>query len=140
MSRKTDIYFDGASRGNPGEASYGVIIRSGEKDLSLSGSLGTMTNNEAEYHGLLAALEWCLENQAENVTIFSDSQLVVKQIQGLYRVKSKNLQPLFFRAMEMIRQLSHFRIYYVAREFNRQADSLANRVLDDRASVRENPV
>lgn len=129
MNRKADIYIDGASKGNPGDASYGAVIRLPDREIHLAGRLGTMTNNEAEYHGLLAALRWADQNQIERLTIFSDSQLLVKQITGKYRVKAKNLQTLFLKAVELSRKFQSFRIFFITREYNQKADRLANLAL-----------
>ncbi len=123
---------DGASRGNPGPAAYAVIIESAEGEVldSLSRQLGTATNNFAEYHGLLAALEYALENRHPHLRVLSDSELLVRQIEGRYKVKSPGLVPLHERATHMIAGLESFRIQYVPREQNREADRLANRTLD----------
>ncbi|HPR62627.1 MAG TPA: ribonuclease HI family protein [Thermoanaerobaculia bacterium] len=135
MSRRVEAYIDGASRGNPGEASYGVVLKEGDTLTLMGGYLGTMTNNEAEYHGLLAALNWALEHSVSEMKVFSDSQLVVNQINGRFRVKAPNLQPLFLEALDKKRKIERFNIFYIAREYNKRADALANQALDGKGTV-----
>ena len=123
---------DGASRGNPGPASYAVVIRdpSGEIILELAKKLGRETNNVAEYYALLAALDYAVSHGISALRIRSDSELLVRQIQGRYKVKSAELKPLYERATKLVRQLSYFAIEHVRREQNRDADALANVALD----------
>ncbi|HEV3482479.1 MAG TPA: reverse transcriptase-like protein [Candidatus Acidoferrales bacterium] len=123
---------DGASRGNPGPASYAVVIRdpSGKIILELAKKLGRETNNVAEYYALLAALDYAVSYGISALRIRSDSELLVRQIQGRYKVKSAELKPLFERATKLARQLSYFAIEHVRREQNRDADALANVALD----------
>jgi ribonuclease HI len=126
-------YIDGGARGNPGPAGYGVVIKdqSGNKIAVLSKFLGRQTNNYAEYNGLLAALEYALQNGRKALKVISDSELLVKQIRGQYKVKSPALQELHGRAQELIRQLDWFSIQHVLRAQNREADGLANRAMDE---------
>ena len=123
---------DGASRGNPGPASYAVVIRdpSGKIILELAKKLGRETNNVAEYYALLAALDYAVSHGISALRIRSDSELLVRQMQGRYKVKSAELKPLFERAIKLARQLSYFAIEHVRREQNRDADALANVALD----------
>jgi probable phosphoglycerate mutase len=123
---------DGASRGNPGPASYAVVIRdpSGKVILELAKRLGRETNNVAEYYALLAALDYAVGHGISALRIRSDSELLVRQIQGRYKVKSPELKPLHERATKLARQLSYFAIEHVRREQNRDADALANVALD----------
>jgi probable phosphoglycerate mutase len=123
---------DGASRGNPGPASYAVVIRdaAGKVILELAKRLGRETNNVAEYYALLAALDYAVSHGISALRIRSDSELLVRQIQGRYKVKSPELKPLHERATKLARQLSHFAIEHVRREQNRDADALANLALD----------
>jgi len=123
---------DGASRGNPGPASYAVVIRdpAGKVILELAKKLGRETNNVAEYYALLAALDYAVSNGISALRIRSDSELLVRQIQGRYKVKSAELKPLYERATKLARQLSYFAIEHVRREQNRDADALANVALD----------
>jgi ribonuclease HI len=130
------IHFDGASRGNPGEAGFGVHVSApdGRTVAELYGHLGRATNNVAEYQGLLHALRWALARGTDAVEIFSDSQLLVRQMAGRYRVKNPGLQPLHREASELMARFERIRITHVPREQNREADALANRALDERAS------
>ena len=123
---------DGASRGNPGPASYAVVIRdaSGRTVLELSKHIGRETNNVAEYYALLAALDYAAAHGIAALRIRSDSELLVRQMQGRYKVKSADLRPLHERAAKLARQLAYFQIEHVRRELNRDADALANVALD----------
>jgi ribonuclease HI len=124
---------DGGSRGNPGPASYGVVIRDpkGEVVARLKKYIGRMTNNVAEYYGLIAALDWAQSNEVRALRIESDSELLVKQMRGQYKVKSEDLKPLFELAKKMSQTFSSFRIDHVYREQNAEADALANEALDE---------
>lgn len=123
---------DGASRGNPGPAAYAVVMRdpNGNVILELGKRLGRDTNNVAEYYALLAALDYALSSGIKALRIRSDSELLVRQMQGRYKVKSPDLKPLHERAAKMARQLNYFTIEHVRRELNRDADALANAALD----------
>src|SRR5580698_4722010 len=123
---------DGAARGNPGPASYGVVIRDGQGELvaKLKKYIGRMSNNVAEYYGLIAALDYAQSHKIKALHIESDSELLVKQMRGQYKVKSADLQPLFERARKMSQGFESFRIDHVYREQNREADALANEALD----------
>ena len=124
---------DGGSRGNPGPASYGVVIRDprGEVVAKLKKYIGRMTNNVAEYYGLIAALDYAQSHSVRSLRIESDSELLVKQMRGQYKVKSADLRPLFERAHKMSQSFASFRIDHVYREQNREADALANEALDE---------
>ena len=125
-------YCDGGSRGNPGPAGYGVHIED-EKGATvgeLSEFVGRKTNNFAEYSGLLAALQFALDHGYRRLKVISDSELMVKQIKGQYRVNSPELRPLYEEAKGRIRQLDSFQIQHVLREKNRHADRLANEAMD----------
>jgi ribonuclease HI len=123
---------DGGSRGNPGPAAYGVVIRDGSGELvaKLKKYIGRMSNNVAEYYGLIAALDYAQSHKMRALRIESDSELLVKQMRGQYKVKSADLQPLFERARKMAQGFESFRIDHVYREQNREADALANEALD----------
>jgi ribonuclease HI len=123
---------DGGSRGNPGPASYGVVIRDGRGEIvaKLKKYIGRMTNNVAEYYGLIAALDYAESHSVRAIRIESDSELLVKQMRGQYKVKSEDLRPLFERAQKMSKTFESFRIEHVYREQNREADALANEALD----------
>jgi ribonuclease HI len=123
---------DGASRGNPGPAAYAVVIRDadGKLVLELAKKFGRDTNNVAEYYALLAALDFATTHEIAALRIRSDSELLVRQMQGRYKVKSPDLKPLYERASILSRQLKYFAIEHVRREQNRDADALANIALD----------
>jgi ribonuclease HI len=123
---------DGGARGNPGPAGYGVVIQneSGRKVAALSEYLGHQTNNFAEYQGLIAALEYAIKNGPKALKLISDSELLVRQIKGIYKVKNPTLQDLHGRAKELIAQLDWFSIGHAMREDNREADQLANEAMD----------
>ncbi|MFB3814708.1 MAG: ribonuclease HI family protein [Terriglobales bacterium] len=121
-------HIDGGARGNPGPAGHGVLLEDerGQEVARLSKYLGRQTNNYAEYSGLLAALEYALQHGYRNVQVLSDSELLVRQMKGIYKVKNEGLRPLYERSRQMIRQLDCFTIEHVRREQNRDADHLAN--------------
>jgi ribonuclease HI len=123
---------DGGARGNPGPAGYGVVVEdeSGKKLAALSEYLGQQTNNFAEYQGLIAALEYALEHGHKALKVISDSELLVRQIKGVYKVKNATLQELHGRAKQLIAQLDWFSIGHALREHNREADRLANAAMD----------
>ncbi len=125
-------YTDGGSRGNPGPSGYGVVVQgeNGAILAELSEFLGMRTNNVAEYSGLLAALEFALANGHSRLRVVSDSELMVKQIRGQYRVQSPDLRPLYEEAKRRIAQLEAFQIEHVLRGKNKKADELANRAMD----------
>jgi probable phosphoglycerate mutase len=123
---------DGGARGNPGPAGFGVLIQdaSGAVLAELSEFLGIQTNNFAEYSGLLAALDFALMHGHRRLHVVSDSELMVKQIQGKYQVKSPILRPLFDQARKKIAQLEAFEITHALRHKNKDADRLANQAMD----------
>src|SRR6516164_4464801 len=123
---------DGGARGNPGPSGYGVVVKdqSGRKVAALSEYLGHQTNNFAEYQGLIAALEYALEHGPKALKVISDSELLVRQIKGIYKVKNPMLQDLHARAKELIAQLDWFSIGHALREHNQEADRLANEAMD----------
>jgi ribonuclease HI len=124
---------DGGSRGNPGPAAYGVVIRDGRGEVvaRLKKYIGQNTNNVAEYFGLIAALDYAQTHGVRALRVESDSELMVKQMRGHYKVKSAELRPLFERAKKMASGLESFRIEHVYREQNREADALVNQALDE---------
>ena len=125
-------HIDGGARGNPGPAGYGVVItdQAGRKVAALSEYLGHQTNNYAEYSGLLAALDYALKHGHKALKVVADSELLVKQIRGEYKVKSPSLLELYQRARKMIAQLEWFSIQHVLRGGNQEADRLANLAMD----------
>jgi ribonuclease HI len=123
---------DGGARGNPGPAGYGVVIedQAGKKIAALSEYLGHQTNNFAEYQGLIAALEYALQHGHKALKVVSDSELLVRQIKGIYKVKNLGLRERHARAQELIAQLEWFSIDHALRQHNREADRLANQAMD----------
>jgi probable phosphoglycerate mutase len=126
-------YIDGGARKNPGPAGYGVHIEDGTGNVvaELHGGLGIATNNVAEYNGLLAALKWAIENGHRQVHIRADSELLVKQMRGEYKVKHEGLKPLFLQACALIRGIGDVSFEHVRREFNKDADRLSNLGMDE---------
>ena len=129
---------DGGSRGNPGPAGYGVRIEQDDGTIvELKQALGTATNNIAEYNGLLAALTWAVDHGISSLHVRSDSELLVKQMRGEYRVKNPGLLPLYEEARSLMRRLGRVRFEHVRREHNKEADRLANEAMDEAASIRD---
>jgi ribonuclease HI len=129
---------DGAARGNPGPASYGLVLRrpDGTPLESLGKYIGRHTNNVAEYYALIAALDYAAANGIRRLRVQSDSQLIVNQMKGLYKVKHPDLRPSHERAKKMAASLESFTIQYVPREQNREADEAANAALDNTSGVK----
>ena len=129
---------DGASRGNPGPASYAVIIRRPDSSVvyQLAKYLGRATNNVAEYFALITALDYCASANIHRLRVRSDSELLVRQMQGSYKVKSASLKPLHERAVRQSKQLAYFAIEHVPHEVNAEADALANSALDRTGDAR----
>ena len=126
---------DGGSRGNPGPAGYGVRIeREDGSIVELKEALPLATNNVAEYSGLLGALRWAESNGITRLHIRSDSELLVKQMKGQYRVKNQGLQPLSEEAVSLARKVGRVTFEHVRREFNKDADRLANEAMDEAAA------
>jgi len=123
---------DGGSRGNPGPAGYGAVIedQNGKVLARLSEYLGKRTNNYAEYSALLGVLAWCLENKRPRIRVVADSELMVKQMQGKYKVNSPDLRPLWEEARRRANQLERFEIQHTLRGGNKLADQLANDAMD----------
>ena len=126
------IYADGGSRGNPGEAAYGIVVQRSGRTMRMGRALGIATNNEAEYQAILAGLDWALKEGITDLTLFTDSELVVQQVSGKYKVKHPNLKPLFLQALERKKKIKKFKIFHIKREHNSEADALVNEVLDAR--------
>lgn len=125
-------YCDGGSRGNPGPAGYGAVIQdpTGRVVARLSRFLGKQTNNVAEYSGLLAVLEWALENGIKRLRVVSDSELMVRQMKGVYKVNHPALRPLWEEAQRRAARLDGFEITHTLRGGNQEADRLANEAMD----------
>ncbi len=126
-------YIDGGARGNPGPAGYGVRVEDADGTLieEIYQGLGVATNNVAEYNGLLAALRWAVDHGEREVHIRSDSELLVKQMRGEYKVKHPGLQPLYVRARLLAVEIGDVRFEHVRREFNKEADRLSNLGMDE---------
>jgi len=132
MSNKYEVFTDGGSRGNPGISAYAfVVFLDNQEIFSSSGFLGISTNNKAEYTALLNALNFIHNERYEDVTLFSDSELMVKQIKGEYKVKDEDLKKFYFECKELILKIKNFEIIHVRREKNKRADYLVNKVLDE---------
>lgn len=132
---KAVLYADGGSRGNPGPAAYGAVLfdANGETLREISDFLGVSTNNVAEWSGLIAGLEAALELGVDELEVRLDSELVVRQLSGVYRVKQAHLIPLHAKAKSLLRRFSHSRVAHVRRALNKEADKLVNQVLDAHA-------
>lgn len=127
---------DGGSRGNPGPAGYGVVIEHADGTITeLKEFLGSCTNNGAEYRGLLAALRWAVDHGISQLRIRSDSELLVRQMRGEYRVKNAGLLPLYEDARTLIGQIDKVTFEHVRRELNQDADRLANEAMDHGSSL-----
>jgi ribonuclease HI len=131
---KAIIYADGAARGNPGPAAIGIIIQdeAGKTIAKISRRLTPTTNNQAEYSAIIAALEKAVSLGVKNVTLKSDSELVVKQINGLYKIKNTALRPFYQQVVQLTGSLESFTIACIPREQNAAADALANQALDSK--------
>jgi ribonuclease HI len=132
---------DGASRGNPGEAAGAAVLydADGRMLLRVGRYLGRATNNVAEYEGLLAGLEAAVELGADEVEVRADSELMVRQLNGLYQVRNQGLRPLYEEALRRLAAFRAHRVVHVPREQNRAADRAANDAVDRRRSFRETP-
>lgn len=128
------IYVDGASRGNPGKAGAGAAIKDAEGTVvrKLKSYLGILTNNMAEYSAMIMALKAARDMGIKDVLIYADSELMVKQLNGVYRVKSHDLMPLFLEATHLLGAFDEYKIAHIYREGNGLADSLANEAIDQR--------
>jgi ribonuclease HI len=127
------IYTDGASRNNPGEAGAGIfILRDGEPVERIARYLGTTTNNIAEYRAAIIGLEQAVSLGASSVKLNADSELLVKQINGQYRVKNEGLKPLHAKVKELIAKIGSVEVQYIPREKNKEADALANKAIDEK--------
>lgn len=128
-----EVFTDGASRGNPGPAGIGVLFRqrNGPDLCEYHEAIGKCTNNVAEYHGVLAALEHCRRWGVKRVHLYMDSELIVRQLKGVYQVKSPDLRPLYQQVMVLTRPLKEFEVRHIPRTKNGHADALANRALNE---------
>jgi ribonuclease HI len=130
---KVIAYVDGASRGNPGNAGIGIVFINEQNNVvkEISDYIGQTTNNIAEYTAMVTALKEALEMNFEEIEVISDSELMVKQINGEYQVKSKGLKPLYKEACKLLKEFKKYTVRHVKREHNKEADKLANRGIDE---------
>jgi ribonuclease HI len=136
-ARRARAWFDGGARGNPGDAAFGVVVEHAGSTAEIGGFLGRTTNNVAEYTGLLAALSWAQREGIQELELFSDSELVVKQVAGAYKVKAAHLVPLFLKVLALRRAIPRCTLRHVPRAENARADRLVNRAIDERLPVPE---
>jgi probable phosphoglycerate mutase len=138
MPTAYDVHVDGGARGNPGPAGWGAVIRTrdGAPAAELLGALPHATNNVAEYEALLAALTWCAAQGATDVHVHSDSLLLVQQMRGVYKVKHDGLKPLHGQARLLAHRIGRVTYEHVRREFNADADRLANQAMDEAERLR----
>ncbi len=126
------LFSDGASSGNPGPAGIGVVITDGEQEIEISKPIGIATNNIAEYRALIAGLEKAIELRAEAVEIYADSELLVRQIKGLYKVRDEDLLRLWKKTNDLLRRFKSYSINHIPREENKKADRLARQALKEK--------
>lgn len=125
------VHTDGGSRGNPGPAAIGAVIaENGATVHTISQTIGTTTNNQAEYQAVHAALTWCQANGAKQVTVNADSELIVKQLRGEYKMKNRDLAQWFIRVQSLVEQIGQVTFTVIRREQNAAADALVNQALD----------
>ena len=130
-AEKVTIFTDGASKNNPGPSSIGAVIKNqqGQTISRISKAIGHSTNNQAEYRAIITALEEAIRLGARQVILNSDSELVVRHLQGKYRVKNAALKPLHQQVTQLLSKLESFTIRHIPREQNEEADNLANAAL-----------
>lgn len=129
---KLQIFTDGASRGNPGPSGIGIVIKESKKTiLEISDYLGKTTNNIAEYIACLRGLTEALVLGAKEVELFADSELLVKQLNGEYKVKNEGIQPIFSQIQSIIKNFKKFSVHHTVRDGNKHADELANKGIDE---------
>ncbi len=127
------IYTDGASRNNPGDAGAGVyVLEDGKPSVQICKYLGKTTNNIAEYNAAIIGFEHAVKRGATKVRLFADSELLVKQVNGQYKVKNEGLKPLHARIKELIAKIGVVEVQYIPRERNKEADALANKAIDEK--------
>ncbi len=134
-------YIDGASRGNPGESGIGIIIKDENRNIidTISGYIGKATNNIAEYTALITCLKRVKELNLDSLTVYSDSELLVRQIQGKYKVRNARLKLLFENVRKLLNEVNfQFKIKHISREENQEADRLANTGIDNRSKIKFN--
>lgn len=138
---KIKVYSDGGARGNPGQSGSGFVVygTGGKKIYEQANYWGIGTNNEAEYGGLVTGLEWILKNKKkkgiEEVDFYMDSELIIKQMKGEYKVKAANLKALFWKCQELIEKIGKINFKHIMREDNGRADYLANMAMDQKKDL-----
>ena len=132
-NKRLIIYTDGGARGNPGPAGIGAVLYDEEKNViaEVSEFIGKATNNQAEYRAVIAAIKKAKILKAEELLFYLDSELVVKQLNREYRVKNKDLAPLFVKVYNAVLNFKKVSFFHVRREFNKEADALANKAIDE---------
>ncbi|NOQ47377.1 MAG: reverse transcriptase-like protein [Desulfobulbaceae bacterium] len=140
--RQYRLYTDGASRGNPGEAGAGMVLfdDNGQELSARVLYLGRCTNNVAEYRALIGGLEMARQLDCTDLKIFLDSELIVRQVEGRYKVKNAALKPLFAEVKKMLTGLERWNISHVPRSRNKRADELANRAIDEKNAIQRNTI
>jgi len=138
---KAKLSTDGGARGNPGPAAYGYVLETEDGTIldARGQRIGHATNNVAEYRALIAGLEAALSHGVTELDVVSDSELLVKQMQGEYRVKNPGLQPLYQDARRMVQRIGHVTFEHVRRELNKEADRLCNEAMDEATANRPEP-
>lgn len=133
LKNKAELYTDGGARGNPGPAGIGVVLKRKTQNVKrkIKKYIGTATNNQAEYQALIAGLELARREKVDELKVFMDSELIVKQMQGEYRVKNPDLKPLFAQAMALTNKFSAVSFHHIPREKNKAADKLVNEAIDN---------
>lgn len=141
-SQKIIVYSDGGSRGNPGPSAAGFVILNGQQEIVEQGGeyLGITTNSQAEYHGVRLGLERALELGYRQLDFRVDSMLVVNQMNGIYKIKNRELWPIYTRIKQLAKNFDSVRFSHVKREFNQLADGMVNKTLDAHAAKKDNPV
>ena len=141
MPNEITVYIDGGSRGNPGPAAAGFVLTdaAGTKLCAKAFFLGRTTNNVAEYTAILKALEAAEQAGAKDLTVLSDSELLVRQVNGEYKVKSDQIRPLFRRAVDLLRQFEKWKVQFIARDKNEDADKLVNQALNLEQDIEQKP-
>ena len=136
MTNQWIAYTDGACRGNPGPSGCGVhLLLPGGDEARLKKYIGHATNNQAEYQAMILALRELVRRDAKDVCLRADSELMVKQMRGEYRVKNENIKPLYEEAKALVRTLSKIKFEHVRREYNTVADALANEAIDEKGKL-----
>lgn len=132
--KRLRVFSDGAARGNPGPAGAGAVIESADGEVieRLGRYLGVATNNQAEYEGLILGLERALELGATEIEVFADSELLVRQLRGEYRVRNEGLVPLWQRARALLARFARVALTHIPRERNAAADAMSNRAIDEK--------